>query len=88
MGALAVIATITYAQVGALSGWFTVGFVGLVAILGVVAVVAETTPCPSCGRTSNPSWYYGFWSGFYPAGSRVCQHCGADLYAPQGSRSE
>ena len=84
VGILAVIATVAYSQSGALSSWFTVGFVSLLALLGVVVAVASATPCPSCGRNPDTTRHFGR----YSVPSRVCGHCGADLYACNGPRSE
>lgn len=84
LGVLAVIATVIYSQSDALSGWFTVGFVSLLALLGIVVAVASATPCPSCGNNPDTSRHLGRLS----APSRVCGHCGSDLYASNGPRSE
>ena len=84
LGILAVLATITYARVGSLSGWYTVGVVTLLACVGAVVAVAAATPCPSCGRIPDPGWHFGR----YSVPSRLCAHCGADLYAHDDRRSE
>lgn len=61
LGILAVIAIVNYSQGDALSDWFTVGFVSLLALLGIVVAVLQQRLAPPAATIPTRA---GTWAAF------------------------